>query len=407
MYSSQLLQAKMYMCIHTYIHAYTHTHTQTEAYSRSKSDATSKAEHTHVPPYIHTHIHTQTEAYARSKSDVASRAEHPDTHALTKENQTKTSIDTAATGENGVDGNSVDGNSVDGNGVDGNGVDATDGRRNGNKVIRVDGDLIDVCCWMSEPIKRAVYQACANLHMCHEEEAHRMEAKLRSLLLFGPDSESFCVDEYALLPDTCARMIVQLPSVYSPDDTCARMIVQLPSVYSPDEAQTTVTNAWEGIDMGGAMCTCPNHQSFLYAVAYPQCSFSMQAPKEGSTAFLVYDVVYPGLARETRNEPPGWIRETRNEPPGVRREPVWGCNYEIERQMQDYVKEWDIECEKLCVVLDERWDVMHERGGVSFANLGNERDRAIVRTLMNCRNLAVGLAGVCVCMYVCMYVCMQ
>ncbi len=247
---------------------------------------------------------------------------------------------------------------------DGNGVDATGSRRDGKKVIRVDGDLVDVCYSMSEPIKRAMYQASANLHMCHEEEAHKMEVKLRSLLLFGPESESFCVDEYALLPDTCARMIIQLPSVYTPDrpdeacrtsvytpdrpDEACRTSVYTPdeacrtSVYTPDEACRTVTNAWEGVDKGFAMSECPNHESLLYAVAYPQCSFCMQAPKEGATAFLVYDVVYPGLTRETRNEAPGFTRETRNERPRVRREPVLGCNVDIERQILDYVDEWPL-----------------------------------------------------------------
>jgi hypothetical protein len=242
------------------------------------------------------------------------------------------------------------------------------------------------------------------------------------------------VDEYALLPDTCARMIIMLPSSssYTPAEQRGAVTARwggpgtgTGTGTGTDTSRSTGTGPGTDTSKGPRPGTCeqdavtvdlPNAHCGTYSnyvFAYPQCSLTIHAPHQGCTAFLVCDIVYPVRTGQPRSESESCEWAERGSlccvSARVRREPVFADNSDVVRALEGYAREWeeDSRCEKLGVVLDERWEAMHESGGISFANLRNERDKGIVQTLMNCSELMTALAGGFMCMCLCVCIRMQ
>jgi len=226
-------------------------------------------------------------------------------------------------------------------------------------VVGAEG--VEMSASLGAAMTRAACAACVSLLVCNEAEARDVSVCVRALVLFDAQSPSRSLQDYAPLPHTCARMIVKVPS------TCV-----------VDAEKGCVTAG-----LGDKVERFGLEEDFACVVGYTQCSMWMHAPRQGCGAFLVCDVVCCGVVAA----------------------PAVADNSRAEAMIDACVRCWasDTQCDKLAVVLDERWDAMRERGRFSFANLASQRDRAVVKTLMNCKHLDVAFAGKCACEPTCMY----
>jgi hypothetical protein len=74
-------------------------------------------------------------------------------------------------------------------------------------------------------------------------------------------------------------------------------------------------------------------------------------------------------------------------------------NRAVEETLKECVRYWDQDksCEKLVVVLEDGKSTVDMAGKFLYKGLTNKRDEAILGTLLSCKDLDVGFAGLCVC----------
>ncbi len=222
--------------------------------------------------------------------------------------------------------------------------------------VMVDGTGVTLDEGLDAAIRRAACAASARAFMCTEAHACTIQVRTRFLAVSGTQTASLCLDDYAPLPDTCARMIVQVPSTYRADAT-----VKATARLGDSGAQTYILNA-------------KSDQEIPYVFAKAQCSVCVQ----GRGAWLVCDVVSSTLTQACTC--------------------ASADNSRVVQAIQACVQQWQSKssgCQKLAVALHERCEDISARGGLTLANLRNERDRAIVQALMRCEDLDVAIAGMC------------
>jgi hypothetical protein len=231
--------------------------------------------------------------------------------------------------------------------------------------VMVDGTLVTLDEGLDAAIRRAACAASARAFMCTEAHASAIQVRTRFLAVSGTQTAALCLDDYAALPDTCARMIVQVPSTYRADATVKATAGNETARLSDSGAQTYVLNA-------------QSNEELPYVFANAQCSVCVQPPQGGCGAWLVCDVVSSTLSQACTC--------------------ASADNSRVVQAIQSCVQQWQSKssgCRQLAVALQERCEDISAGGGLTLANLRNERDRAIVQALMRCEDLDVAIAGMC------------
>jgi hypothetical protein len=237
-------------------------------------------------------------------------------------------------------------------------------------AVTIGGNKVKISADLTSAVRAAARAASRELLVCDGKQLGGMSVHVRCMVLSRSGCEAYSLnDGYATLPGACARLIVQIPSTYSADTGNGVVTTRL------DDMKDTFM-------AGGNKAN-----TFAYVYAYAQSSIWIHAPAEGCAAFLVCDVVCAGPIRT----------------------PTFARNQRAQKALSASVQRWhDLECyDKLAFPLEQTWESLRESGTFSAANLVHDRDRALVRTLMDCAELDVGFAGVLVCMSVYFYVCIM
>jgi hypothetical protein len=176
-------------------------------------------------------------------------------------------------------------------------------------------------------------------------------------------------------------------------DAFARMIVQVPCVYTASRRGTVAV----GVDSVTRTYTLDSRseEGFSYVFCFSACTVRMHTPQRGCSVFLVYDVA--SVAR---------IHMQAR---------ALGSHLASEALLCECVAHWERDtagaCPKLALVLrDDEWHTSLDAHAFHWHKVTNVHDCIVINAIRNCPRLDFAVAGACVhpCVYihVCMLVCM-
>jgi hypothetical protein len=260
-------------------------------------------------------------------------------------------------------------------------------------MLMIESDDIEVCSNLRAAILEAACAASTCLQESNQGKAGKAQTggvyvRLRHMVVTrGPtecqaSGDSLLLD-YGQVPHAIGRMVVQLPSLYT-----AGMHGTVSACLNGDHRSFNLERKSE--------------EAFQYVLGYSQSAMHIHAPSRGCAAFLVFDVVsltpVCGLALAGCHAAAA-AAEAGQEGSEAGQE----GSHDAEATLEECVRYWeeDASCKKLAMVLEGE---EHLLGGMTCARLfgqarclkrfKNLRNEAIVQTLMNCRDLEVGFAGV-------------
>jgi hypothetical protein len=249
--------------------------------------------------------------------------------------------------------------------------DATATARGFTQAVMIKSESVKISAGLTEAVLDATRTACNHMELWNP--THNSVYLRYMLLCCGPTETSG--DQR---PTESINLNYPQPPV-----AFARMVVQIPCEYTASERGTA--SARVNSSTKTVKFDTHSDDSFHYFFAYSLSDVRIHAPSRGCGVFLVFDVFT--MARIYINN----ISD----------------NYAAEDILAKCVQFWedDPQCEKLAVALVDPLAILCTRNKkISFDHITNVRDRVLIRTLLRCEALDVGLMGES--MYVCMYVCM-
>jgi hypothetical protein len=193
-------------------------------------------------------------------------------------------------------------------------------------------------------------------------------------------SRQMAVD-YTQLPHAVARMIVQIPCKYT---ACM---------------QGTVTASCNSTSPITCNMDANSEETYQYVYGLSDAAMHLHAPSQGSSVFLVYDIV---IYTSSKCEPDFVESLFRN-----RKNVEQSSAAHV--KLAECVKHWeqDDSCQMLAVMLQRNSNVNNIQEVISGKKFCLARDKEIVGALMGCQELEVGFAGECVCIHTCVYISLQ
>jgi hypothetical protein len=263
-----------------------------------------------------------------------------------------------------------------------------------SNALVVNGCDIEVTRGLKQAFLDALKHAAMCVSFSHGGDEHDMgiymNLQYMVVLWREPESQT-CFEEILLdnvqLPNSFARFIVQIPCEYSsgPHGTVA----------------TCVNGEHKTFDLGER-----SDEHFEYVYGANECIMRVHAPREGCSAFLLYDVSSVTPVKDIPFDTSAEYNDHANSTEAPQRadstdQTDFPARCTAGQSLRQAVNSWkaDDSCEKLLLLLEEN-DVYRFRKneGFRFDKYASAADKAIVASLMDCRELEIGFAGGCMSM---------
>jgi hypothetical protein len=255
-------------------------------------------------------------------------------------------------------------------------------------AVMIGNDKVHISANLQAAILETARTAYKHVELGDRTHACELSVRLRYMVLScGPTESAKRPTESLGAAERPTESIhvnhAQLPHAF------ARMVVQVPSegaVYG--DGDVSVSASLNGSAKSLKQDGSHSDDAFRYMFAYTQSTVHIHAPSRGCGVFLVFDIV--SLAQIHVD--------------------ISAENHAAEDILAKCVPYWeqDAQCERLAVVMSDPSPVLGTGDTdkkFTFDDIVNVRDRGLIRTLLSCRMLDVGLAGEGVYVYMCVCEC--